>query len=53
MGTNDRTGKKLATVASRILRGKYLPTWAELRAMAASLLNQSPNKPKKPAAKKR
>lgn len=47
MSKNDQTSKKVASLASKVLSGKIKhPTPAQAKALAASALNQAPDKKK-------
>ena len=51
MARNERTSKKVASVAGKVLKtGKATPSQAKI--LAASALTQSPNKPKKGGKKR-
>lgn len=47
---NERTGKRVASIAAKALRAPWSVNYAEISAMAASLLTQAPDKPKKKGA---
>jgi hypothetical protein len=47
MAKNEKTSKKIAKLASEVLSGKKKPTAKEAKSLAASVLTQSPDKPKK------
>ncbi len=46
MAKNERTSKKVATIASKALRGEKV-TKKEIKTIAASVLTQRPDKKKK------
>ncbi len=46
MATNEKTSKKVASIASKILRGKPC-TKKEIKSVAWSALNQAPDKKKR------
>ena len=51
MARNERTSKKVASVAGKVLKtGKATPSQTKI--LAASALTQSPNKPKKGGKKR-
>jgi hypothetical protein len=47
---NEKTSPKVATIASKVLQG-HKPTPKEAKALAASVLTQAPDKPKKKTGK--
>lgn len=46
MGNNEKSSKKLSSLASKVLSGEKRPTIKESKSLAASVLTQSPNKGK-------
>jgi len=50
MSKNEKTSKKIATIAAKGLKSPETLTKAEIKALAASVLTQAPDK-KKPAKK--
>ena len=50
MSKNEKTSKKIATIAAKGLKSPEKLTKAEIKALAASVLTQAPDK-KKPAKK--
>lgn len=46
MANNEKTSKKVATLASKVLSGDKKPTIKEAKTLAASVLTQAPNKTK-------
>ncbi|MEJ1384874.1 MAG: hypothetical protein RPV21_10945 [Candidatus Sedimenticola sp. (ex Thyasira tokunagai)] len=53
MAKNEKTSKSVASIASKGLRKPGSLTQAEIRKIAGSVLTQTPDKPKKKAAKKK
>jgi hypothetical protein len=47
MRNNEKSSKKLSTLASQVLSGEKKPTIKEAKSLAASVLTQAPNNPKK------
>lgn len=47
MPKNERTSKKVASLASRVLSGKKKPTVSDAKKLAASVLTQAPDRKKK------
>ena len=41
---NERTGSKVASLAGKVLAGTVKPSPAQIKALAASALTQTPNK---------
>lgn len=48
MAKNEKTSKKVGTLASKVLSGKKNPTKQESKKLAGSALTQMPNKKKRP-----
>jgi hypothetical protein len=46
MAKNEKTSKRVATLASKVLSGEKKPTAKEAKTLAASVLTQSPDKKK-------
>ena len=44
MGKNEKTSKKMAKLASKVLSGKIKPTKAQIKSLAAGVLTQAPDK---------
>jgi hypothetical protein len=47
MARNEKTSKKVASLASEVLSGNKKPTKAEVKTLAASALTQTPDKKKR------
>jgi hypothetical protein len=47
MAKNEKTSRKVATLASKVLSGEKKPTTAETKTLAASVLTQTSDKPKR------
>jgi hypothetical protein len=52
MAKNEKTSKKMAKLASAVLRGKKKPTTKEAKSLAGALLTQAPDKPKRKTKKR-
>jgi len=53
MAKNERTSKKVATLASKVLSGAKKPTQKEIKSLAAAALTQAPDKSKSKKKKKK
>jgi hypothetical protein len=47
MGKNEKSHKKMASLASKVLSGKKKPTKAEILSLAADVLTQTADRKKK------
>jgi len=47
MAKNEKTSSKVATLASKVLSGETKPTPSQARTLAASVLTQAADKPKR------
>jgi len=47
MAKNEKTSKKIGTLASKVLMGKKKPTLKESKRLAGSVLTQRPSKKRK------
>ncbi len=52
MAVNEKTSARVAKIAAKAMKDPASVTKAEVKSMAASVLTQAPDKPKKAAAKK-
>jgi len=55
MAKNEKTSNKVASLASKVLRGEIKPSSKQVKTLAGSVLTQSPdrssNRPRPPRAK--
>ena len=47
MGKNEKTSKRIASLASKVLLGRKNPTKKEIKTLAASVLTQAPDRRKR------
>ena len=47
MGKNEKTSKSVSKIASKLLRNPGSATQKQIKSIAASVLTQTPDKPKK------
>lgn len=47
MGKNEKSSKRMSSLAAKVLSGDRKPTRKEIKSLAAAVLTQTPDRPKK------